>query len=54
MPSPMRSLNLAGATNFRDLGGYRAGDGRSVRYLVPEAVHDAIVESRVYAEGGVV
>jgi len=28
--------------------------GRSVRYLVPEAVHDAIVESRVYAEGGAV
>jgi protein-tyrosine phosphatase len=28
----MRSLNLAGATNFRDLGGYRAGDGRSVRW----------------------
>lgn len=28
--------------------------GRSVRYLVPEAVHDAIVESRVYAGGGVV
>lgn len=27
-----RSLNLAGATNFRDLGGYRGRDGRTVRW----------------------
>jgi protein-tyrosine phosphatase len=32
MPSPTRSLNLAGATNFRDLGGYRGRDGRSLRW----------------------
>ncbi len=30
--SPARHLNLAGASNFRDLGGYRANDGRSVRW----------------------
>ena len=29
---PSRSLNLAGATNFRDLGGYTANDGRTVRW----------------------
>src|ERR1700738_4403033 len=29
--SPARHLNLAGASNFRDLGGYPAGDGRTVR-----------------------
>jgi len=29
---PPRHLNLAGASNFRDLGGYPAGDGRSVRW----------------------
>jgi len=27
-----RHLNLAGASNFRDLGGYPAGDGRNVRW----------------------
>jgi protein-tyrosine phosphatase len=27
-----RHLNLAGASNFRDLGGYRASDGRRVRW----------------------
>ena len=27
-----RSLNLAGATNFRDLGGYQGHDGRMVRW----------------------
>ncbi len=27
-----RSLNLAGATNFRDLGGYRTTDGRTTRW----------------------
>ena len=27
-----RSLRLAGASNFRDLGGYRAADGRQVRW----------------------
>ena len=32
MTAPHRSLNLAGATNFRDLGGYRARDGRTVRW----------------------
>lgn len=32
MSAPSRSLNLAGATNFRDLGGYRGRDGRSVRW----------------------
>ncbi len=30
--SPARHLNLAGASNFRDLGGYPASDGRSVRW----------------------
>jgi protein-tyrosine phosphatase len=30
--SPARHLNLAGASNFRDLGGYRARDGRAVRW----------------------
>jgi protein-tyrosine phosphatase len=32
MTAPSRSLNLAGATNFRDLGGYRGRDGRPVRW----------------------
>jgi protein-tyrosine phosphatase len=30
--SPARHFNLAGASNFRDLGGYPARDGRSVRW----------------------
>ena len=30
--SPARHLNLAGASNFRDLGGYVATDGRVVRW----------------------
>ena len=30
--SPVRHLNLAGASNFRDLGGYPARDGRVVRW----------------------
>ena len=30
--SPARHLNLAGASNFRDLGGYPASDGRIVRW----------------------
>jgi transposase-like protein len=30
--SPARHLNLAGTSNFRDLGGYRATDGRTVRW----------------------
>jgi protein-tyrosine phosphatase len=30
--SPARHINLAGASNFRDLGGYRATDGRTVRW----------------------
>src|SRR5256885_10023254 len=29
---PARHLNLAGASNFRDLGGYRGKDGRTVRW----------------------
>jgi protein-tyrosine phosphatase len=29
---PARHLNLAGASNFRDLGGYAARDGRSIRW----------------------
>lgn len=29
---PARSLNLEGATNFRDLGGYRGRDGRALRW----------------------
>jgi protein-tyrosine phosphatase len=29
---PARHLNLEGASNFRDLGGYPTGDGRSVRW----------------------
>src|SRR5881227_2611374 len=30
--APARHLNLAGASNFRDLGGYPAKDGRIVRW----------------------
>jgi protein-tyrosine phosphatase len=30
--SPARHFDLAGASNFRDLGGYRARDGRTVRW----------------------
>ena len=30
---PARHFNLAGASNFRDLGGYPARDGRAVRWL---------------------
>jgi protein-tyrosine phosphatase len=30
--SPARHLNLAGASNFRDLGGYVTQDGRTVRW----------------------
>jgi protein tyrosine/serine phosphatase len=30
--SPARHLNLAGASNFRDLGGYPGKDGRPVRW----------------------
>ena len=30
--SPARHLNLEGASNFRDLGGYAASDGRPVRW----------------------
>jgi protein-tyrosine phosphatase len=30
--SPARHLNLAGASNFRDLGGYPARNGRAVRW----------------------
>jgi len=30
--SPARHLNLAGASNFRDLGGYPTRDGRTVRW----------------------
>jgi protein-tyrosine phosphatase len=30
--SPARHLHLAGASNFRDLGGYPTGDGRAVRW----------------------
>src|ERR1700687_2782549 len=30
--APARHLNLAGASNFRDLGGYPARDGRAVRW----------------------
>ena len=30
--TPARHLNLSGASNFRDLGGYPAGDGRTVRW----------------------
>ena len=32
MPTSERSLNLAGASNFRDLGGYHGRDGRQVRW----------------------
>lgn len=32
MQIPSRSLNLTGATNFRDLGGYVGHDGRTVRW----------------------
>ncbi len=32
MDTPSRSLNLAGATNFRDLGGYCGEGGRRVRW----------------------
>ncbi len=30
--SPARHLNLAGASNFRDLGGYPGKDGRPIRW----------------------
>lgn len=30
--APARHLNLIGASNFRDLGGYRTQDGRTVRW----------------------
>jgi protein-tyrosine phosphatase len=30
--TPARHLNLAGASNFRDLGGYATRDGRTVRW----------------------
>ena len=30
--SPTRHLNLSGASNFRDLGGYPTSDGRTVRW----------------------
>src|SRR5438876_11252862 len=30
--APARHLNLAGASNFRDLGGYPGKDGRRVRW----------------------
>src|SRR6476661_10401914 len=30
--TPARHLNLAGASNFRDLGGYPTKDGRKVRW----------------------
>src|ERR1035437_131778 len=30
--SPARHLNLAGASNFRDLGGYPGKDGRALRW----------------------
>jgi len=30
--SPARHLNLSGASNFRDLGGYPTSDGRTVRW----------------------
>jgi protein-tyrosine phosphatase len=30
--APVRHFNLAGASNFRDLGGYPAKDGRTVRW----------------------
>ena len=30
--SPARHFNLAGASNFRDLGGYPGRDGRAVRW----------------------
>lgn len=30
--APARHLNLAGASNFRDLGGYQTRDGRTVRW----------------------
>ena len=29
---PPRHLNLQGASNFRDLGGYPTGDGHTVRW----------------------
>ncbi len=32
MPEHARHLNLAGASNFRDIGGYPARDGRTVRW----------------------
>ena len=32
MPPNLRRLPLEGASNFRDLGGYQASDGRQVRW----------------------
>lgn len=48
---PGRSVSLAGASNFRDLGGYRVADGRAVRWrtlfrsdhLAALTAHDAQV-----------
>lgn len=50
MSTPSRPLPLAGASNFRDLGGYHTSDGRAVRWrrifrsdhlggLTPDDVH---------------
>jgi nicotinate-nucleotide adenylyltransferase len=44
---PIEPLDIS-ATDVRA----RLRAGRSVRYLVPDSIHDALVESRVYAEGG--
>jgi nicotinate-nucleotide adenylyltransferase len=46
---PIAPLDVS-ATDVRA----RLRAGRSVRYLVPDSIHEALVESRVYAEGGVV
>ena len=32
LAQPLRKLSLAGCVNFRDLGGYPAADGRSIRW----------------------
>jgi nicotinate-nucleotide adenylyltransferase len=44
---PIEPLDIS-ATDVRA----RLRAGRSVRYLVPDSIHDALVESRAYAEGG--
>ena len=44
--SPARHLNLAGASNFRDLGGYPTSDGRAVRWRGTDIARDQLARAR--------